>query len=121
MALRLTPLTGLTAYQDRMGDNHPELVTAGRIVQGHAVGDILDKEAVAWIDRTLADEQWRRRWHDALATDRRFQRGLFDLTHAMRIGQHTVPGPAALLRLLDAASPKPFRRDVRQDIERSDD
>ncbi len=101
MALRLTPLMGTTAYNDRMGDGHPDLVTTGRIVQGHPVSGALESGAVTWIDRTLVDRTWRRRWHQALTEDRRFQRGLFDLTHAMRIGQQTVPGPAALLRLLD--------------------
>ncbi|MGH7206928.1 MAG: hypothetical protein ACREI2_12055, partial [Nitrospiraceae bacterium] len=35
--------------------------------------------------------------------DRRFQRGLFNLTHGVRIGTDTVPGPAALLRLVEAS------------------
>ena len=36
-------------------------------------------------------------------SDRRFQRGLFNLTHGVRIGPATVPGPAALLRLVEAS------------------
>ncbi len=101
MALRLTPFMGTTAYQDRMGDEHPDLVVSGRIVQGHPVSGPLDADAVAGIDRDCADPQWRHLFHTGLTDDRRFQRGLFDLTHAMRIGSTLVPGPAALLRLLE--------------------
>ncbi len=101
MALRLTPLMGTTAYQDRMGDNHPALVTSGRIVQGYPVSGPLDEAATAGVDRDLADPEWRALFHTSLREDRRFQRGLFDLTHAMPIGGVVVPGPAALLRLLN--------------------
>jgi len=101
MALRLTPFMGTTAYQDRMGDEHPELVVSGRLVEGHPVSGPLDAEAMAGIDRDCADPQWRHLFHAGLTDDRRFQRGLFDLTHAMRIGSALVPGPAALLRLLE--------------------
>ncbi|HNK15130.1 MAG TPA: hypothetical protein PLZ20_11220 [Nitrospira sp.] len=101
MALRLTPLMGTTAYQDRMGDEHPDLVTSGRIVQGYQVSGPLDAVAVTEVDRTLADPQWRVLFHTGFREDRRFQRGLFDLTHAMHIGGTLVPGPAALLRLLE--------------------
>jgi hypothetical protein len=102
MALRLTPFMGTTAYQDRMGDDHPALVTSGRIVQGHQVSGPLDAAAVDAIDRDFRDPQWRLLFHEGLQIDRRFQRGLFDLTHAMRIGSALVPGPAALLQLLEA-------------------
>ncbi|MGC3972783.1 MAG: hypothetical protein QM771_00155 [Nitrospira sp.] len=101
MALRLTPFMGTTAYQDRMGDEHPDLVSSGRIVQGYVVSGPLDDDAVAQIDRDFADPRWRQLFHAGLQEDRRFQRGLFDLTHAMRIGSTLVPGPAALLRLLE--------------------
>lgn len=101
MALRLTPFMGTTAYQDRMGDEHPDLVISGRIVQGYSVSGSLDEAAVAEIDRDFADPAWRNLFHAGLQEDRRFQRGLFDLTHAMRIGSTLVPGPAALLRLLE--------------------
>ncbi|MBA5871834.1 MAG: hypothetical protein GDA68_17850 [Nitrospira sp. CR2.1] len=101
MALRLTPLMGTMAYQDRMGDDHPALVTGGRIVQGYQVSGPLDAAAIAEVDRDLADPSWRDSFHTALQEDRRFQRGLFDLTHAMQIGGMLVPGPAALLRLLE--------------------
>ncbi len=101
MALRLTPLMGTMAYQDRMGDDHPTLVTAGRLVQGYHVSGPLDSAATAAIDRDLDDPSWRALFHEALRSDRRFQRGLFDLAHAMRIGQALMPGPAVLLRLLE--------------------
>jgi hypothetical protein len=102
MALRLTPLMGTMAYQDRMGDDHPALVESGRLVQGYPVSGFLNEAATASVDRDLGDPRWRALFHDALRNDRRFQRGLFDLTHSMRIGQTIVPGPAALLRLLEA-------------------
>lgn len=100
MALQLTPFHGTTAYSDRMGERFPALVAEGRIVQGHNVSGPLDDEFCAAVDRDLADPTWRRRFHRALSDDRRFQRGLFDLTHAVQIGATLVPGPAALLRLL---------------------
>lgn len=107
MALQVTPLSGTTAYQDRMGDQHPDLLAAGRIVQGYRVGGRPDAEMVAAIDRDLADAAWRDLFHRALLDDRRFQRGLLELTHSMRIGSALVPGPAALLRLTE-----PARRDA---------
>jgi hypothetical protein len=36
-----------------------------------------------------------------LRNDRRFQRGLFDLSHSFAVAGSAVPGPAALLRLLE--------------------
>ncbi|MCE3225258.1 MAG: hypothetical protein K0S58_3438, partial [Nitrospira sp.] len=88
MALRLTPLMGTMAYQDRMGDDHPTLVESGRLVQGYSVSGPLDPSARAAVDRDLGDPRWR---------------ALFELTHAMRMGEALVPGPAALLRLLEAS------------------
>ena len=101
MALRLTPMAGTMAYQDRMGDGYPDLVEAGRLVQGHRVSGPLDQASSDAVDRDLADSSWRLLFHEALTNDRRFQRGLFDLTHSMRIGPSLVPGPAALLSLLE--------------------
>jgi hypothetical protein len=101
MALRLSPFSGTTAYADRMGGTFPELVTAGRLVQGYNVSGPLNDAGRFSIDRDLADVQWRRLFHEAIREDRRFQRGLFDPTHAMTIGRDIVPGPAALLRLMD--------------------
>lgn len=102
MALQVTPMSGTTAYIDRMGNAHPELVASGRIVQGHTVSGPLDEDATAAVNRDLADETWRSEFHDFLSRDRRFQRGLLDLSHGVRIGTATVPGPAALLRLTEA-------------------
>ena len=101
MALQLTPMSGTTAYQDRMGQYHPALVETGQIVQGYSVSGPLDADAVSAINRDLADRTWRNIFHDGLKNDRRFQRGLFDLSHSMIVGGSTVPGPAALLRLLE--------------------
>lgn len=99
MALQLTGMSGTTAYQDRIGDTHPELVAAGRIVQGYSVSGPLDTEMTAAVDRDLRDQEWRATFHDALLEDRRFQRGLFNLAHGVLVGAALVPGPAALLRL----------------------
>lgn len=103
MALQLDAMSGTTAYMDRMGDAHGDLVKSGRIVQGYSVSGPLDPDATAAVDRDLADGVWRSQFHDGLSSDRRFQRGLFDLSHAMRIGDTLVPGPSALLRLVEAA------------------
>lgn len=117
MALQLSPFSGTTAYTDRMGGTFPELVTAGRLVQGHDVSGPLNEAGRTSIDRDLADDQWRARFHAAIREDRRFQRGLFDPTHAMMIGQDLVPGPAALLRLMhEDFLHRPFTLDtVQQD------
>ena len=104
MALQLTPLSGTTAYEDRMGDAFPALVAEGRIVQGYRVSGPLDRDTTALVDRDLADGAWRRLFHNPLVGDRRFQRGLFDPSHGMHIGQTLVPGPAALLRLMGQAN-----------------
>jgi hypothetical protein len=103
MALQLTPLSGTTAYPDRMGDQHGTLLKEGKIVQGYPVSGPLDDEAVKAVNRDLADGPWRASFHRALRDDRRFQRGLFDLSHGVRIGETMVPGPAALLGLLEEA------------------
>jgi len=101
MALQLTKMSGTTAYADRMGDRHAELVKNGRIVQGHSVSGPLDQDMTAAVNRDLADAAWRERFHRALINDRRFQRGLFELMHGMLIGGTLVPGPAAWLRLIE--------------------
>ncbi len=101
MALQLTPMSGTTAYQDRMGHYHPRLVETGRIVQGYSVSGPLDADVVSAVDRDLADQVWRTIFHGGLRDDRRFQRGLFDLSHSFAVAGSAVPGPAALLRLLE--------------------
>ena len=102
MALQLTNMSGTTAFTDRMGDRHADLVTTGRIVQGHAVSGPLDPDMIAAVNRDLSDAMWREQFHHALTEDRRFQRGLFEVTHGMLIGNTLVPGPAAWLRLIEA-------------------
>ncbi len=101
MALQLTAMSGTTAFADRMGDYHADLLRGGRIVHGHSVSGPLNSSMIAAIDRDLADPTWRFLLHDALIEDRRFQRGLFDLSHGVMIGTTMVPGPAALLRLTE--------------------
>jgi hypothetical protein len=77
MALRLSPFVGTTAYPDRMGDFFPDLIAAGRLKQGYCVSGPLSRKTSAAIDRDLSDAVWRARFHEALRTDRRMQRGLF--------------------------------------------
>ena len=101
MALQLTPMSGTTAFQDRMGMSFPELIESGRLVQGYDVSGPLPPPVAAAIDRDLRDPLWRARFHTALRQDRRLQRGLFEPSHSLRIGDSIVPGPAALLRLMD--------------------
>jgi len=101
MALQLTPMSGTTAFQDRMGMSFPELIESGRLVQGYDVSGPLPPPVAAAIDRDLRDSLWRARFHTALRQDRRLQRGLFEPSHSLRIGDSIVPGPAALLRLMD--------------------
>jgi len=100
MALQLTPMSGTTAYQDRMGQYHPEMIEAGRIIQGYSVSGSLDADMILAVDQDLSDKTWRDIFHDGLKNNRRFQRGLFDLSHSVVIGSSAVPGPAALLHLL---------------------
>ncbi len=101
MAIQLSPFSGTTAYADRMGGTFPELVTTGRLVQGHNVSGPLSEASRICIDRDLADTRWRTIFHEAIRENRRFQRGLFDPNHAVTIGRDVWPGPAALLRLMD--------------------
>ncbi|HSL03993.1 MAG TPA: hypothetical protein VK901_10695 [Nitrospiraceae bacterium] len=108
MALQLTPMSGMTAFQDRMGMSFPGLIESGRLVQGYAVSGPLPSPVAAAIDRDLCDPLWRKRFHTALCQDRRLQRGLFEPSHSLRIGDCLVPGPAALLRIMDDS----FRRHV---------
>ena len=101
MALQLTSMSGMTAFQDRMGMSFPELIKSGRLVQGYNVSGPLPLSVAATVVRDLHDPVWRARFHTALCRDRRFQRGLFEPSHSLRIGNSLVPGPAALLRLMD--------------------
>lgn len=101
MALQLTPMSGVTAFQDRMGMSFPDLIESGRLIQGYDVSGPLSSTVAAVIDRDLRDPLWRACFHTALRRDRRLQRGLFEPSHSLRIGDRLVPGPAALLRLMD--------------------
>jgi hypothetical protein len=101
MALQLTPMSGITAFQDRMGMSFPDLIESGRLVQGYDVSGPLSPTAAAAIDRDLHDPLRRARFHSAFRRDRRLQRGLFEPSHSLRIGDSLVPGPAALLHLMD--------------------
>ena len=102
MAVQLTPFFGTTAFPDRMGDAHPHLVSAGRLVQGYNTSGPLDSDMEIAVDRDLTDPQWRRLFHQAFTDQRRFQRGLFDASHGIMIGKVIVPGPAALLCLMES-------------------
>ncbi len=77
MALQLTPFVGTTAFPDRMGDSYPEILKAGRIVQGHNVSGSMSAELIASVDQDLQDTLWRKSFHEFLVSDYRFQRGLF--------------------------------------------
>ncbi len=101
MALQLTPMSGMTAFQDRMGMSFPDLIESGRLVQGYDVSGPLPAPVAAAIDHDLHDPLWRACFHTALRQNRRLQRGLFEPSHSLRIGESLVPGPAALLRLMD--------------------
>ncbi len=103
MALQLSPLSGITAFQDRMGMSFPDLIESKRLVQGYDVSGPPPPPVAAAIDRDLQDPLWRARFHTALCQDRRLQRGLFEPSHSLRIGNSLVPGPAALLRLMDVS------------------
>ena len=101
MALQLTPFLGTTAFQDRMGDTFPHLVAEGRLIQGHPTSGPLDADMEGAVDQDLADPVWRTLFHRSFREYRRFQRGLFDPSHGIAIGRFMVPGPAALLQLMD--------------------
>ena len=77
MALQLTPMVGTTAFPDRMGDDHPELLQTGRIAQGYDVSGALSSETINAVNRDLADVQWRGIFQKSLMNNSRFQRGLF--------------------------------------------
>ena len=51
MALQLTPMSGMTAFQERMGLSFPDLVEAGRLVQGYDVSGPLPPAVAAAVDR----------------------------------------------------------------------
>src|SRR5262245_252134 len=120
MALQLTPMSGMTAFQERMGMSFPDLVESGRLVQGYDVSGPLPSTVATVIDRDLHDPVWRACFHSALCRDRRLQRGLFEPSHSLRAGNNFVPGPAALLRLMDDSfSQQPYDLDLVRSLSQS--
>ena len=81
MALQLTPMVGITAFPDQMGQYYPKLLKAGRIVQGHNVSGSMPTQILEAVDRDLSDQSWRRLFHEVFLNDYRFQRGLFHKSH----------------------------------------
>jgi hypothetical protein len=78
MALQMTPMSGTTAFPDRISDQCPDLYTHGRIVQGHRVSGPLNAEMGRRIDRDVADRDWREMFHSLLRSEPRFRRGFAD-------------------------------------------
>jgi len=91
MALQLTPLVGTTAFPERMGDYYPQFLEAGQIVQGHQVSGSMSPEVISAVNRDLADPPWRSIFHEALKSDHRFQRGLFDVSQIKQPGSSESP------------------------------
>ena len=103
MALQVSPFCGTTAFPERMGDSFPDLLTAGRLVQGYNVSGSLKPEAGHAVDGDLADPVWRMLFHTALTENRRFQRGLFDGAVVAERGKSDGDEPALLIRLKNVA------------------
>ena len=99
MALQLTPFMGATAFPDRMGDYYPQLLEAGRIIQGHNVSGALQPDLIAAVDQDLADPTWRAIFHDALSDDYHFQRTLFHESEFRKRGNGDSKEIAVLSRL----------------------
>lgn len=99
MALQLTPLTGITAFSDRMGDYYPDLVNSGKIVQGHNVSGPLSPAITTAANRDLADPRWRSLFHEALRQDRQFQRGLVTFAQDSQGRSSVAADPASLSSL----------------------
>ncbi len=76
MALQLSPMMGTVAYPDRMGDDYPDLLNTGRIVQGHSVSGTMSADVVTAVNQDLGDQRWRSSFHEALLHNLQFQRGL---------------------------------------------
>lgn len=114
MALQLTPFSGMTAFQDRMGDSHSELVTTGRVVQGYDVSGPLSPDVAAAIDRDLRDQVWRSLFHAALREDVRFQQGLFRSQQALPLLEDRLLSASYSVDLVRALSRKSedFRKDA---------
>ncbi len=102
MALQLTPLVGTTAFSDRMGDAHQDLVHIGRIVQGHNVSGPMSPDVISAVNRDLRDSHWRALFHQALQQDFRFQRGLFDISQLSHTGNPQTPATPIVVELIQA-------------------
>ncbi|MGB0909701.1 MAG: hypothetical protein ACPGYT_05015 [Nitrospirales bacterium] len=99
MALQLSPLVGSLAVSDRMGDEYPEFLATGRIVQGHSVSGVLSADIVTLVNQDLNDSCWRTSFHNALKDNHQFQRGLVTFAQDNH-GRSTRPvDPNALLML----------------------
>jgi len=96
MALQLTPFMGTTAFPECMGDDYPDLLEKGRIVQGHDLSGPLNPAITTLVNQDLADPLWRTIFHQALRDDRRFQRGLFPFSQDSQ-GRSTVASDLAVL------------------------
>jgi hypothetical protein len=99
MALQLTPLMGIAAFPDRMGDYYPHLLETGKIVQGHNVSGPLTPAMTTAVNRDIADSRWRSIFHEALRHDRYFQRGLVAFSQDNH-GRSSVAADAAGLSAL---------------------
>ncbi len=99
MALQLSPMMGTLAYPDRMGDDYPDLLASGKIVQGHSVSGSMHADLVNIVNRDLADQTWRSCFHAELMQSQQFQRGLVTFAQDAD-GRSTKPlDPNALLQL----------------------
>ncbi len=102
MALQLSSMVGTLAFPDRMGDDYPELLEAGRIVQGHSVSGVMSTDMVTKVNQDLKDQQWRSSFHEALTSNQQFQRGLVTFAQDHE-GRSTRPADLnALLQLQQA-------------------
>jgi hypothetical protein len=105
MALQLTPLMGIAAFPDRMGDYYPHLLENGRIVQGHNVSGPLTPAMTTAVNRDIADPLWRSIFHEALRHDRYFQRGLVAFSQDSQ-GRSSVAADSAGLSALQEPARK---------------
>ena len=99
MALQLSPMVGTLAFPDRMGDDYPELLETGRIVQGHSVSGPMSPNIATAVNLDLEDPVWRSCFHEELKSDTQFQRGLVTFAQDSQ-GRSTGPiDTSALLEL----------------------
>ena len=120
MALQLTPLMGIAAFPDRMGDYYPDLVQSGRIVQGHDISGSLSPVITTAVNQDLADPLWRSIFHEALRHDRYFQRGLVAFSQDSH-GRSSVAADSAGLSALQQPEREfaPYTVESLQDMSRT--